>query len=175
MYQTYMWQNILDFSPKARRKKDNKIKWAILYLHIAPALWWEKLTAKNRGLIIIWEISPWAWDPTDEWTCRCRCRCTHSLPQRWIKVSGQLHDPPDLLPGKKHWYTSDRQLCGTQILSGCFGEETTNTLPLPSNEPLFRTCPSRASSFYCLMYSGLRSSSLSVGRSAEIKCPIQLS
>lgn len=118
---------------------------------------------RNRGLIIAWESSSWTWNPIDEWRCRCmcrcRCRCTHSLPRRWIKMSGQLHDPPDILQNKSSGIRRIGSEWNPDLVCCRLGEETTNTLPLPANEPLFHTCPARASSFYCLIYSGLRTSS----------------
>jgi hypothetical protein len=40
-----------------------------------------------------------------------------------MEVSGQLHAPAALLPGKEPWYPLDRKLGGHQGHSRCSGEE----------------------------------------------------
>jgi hypothetical protein len=49
-------------------------------------------------------------------------------------VSGQLHAPVTLPPGKSPWYPLGRRLVGPQSRSGCGGEEK-NSQPLPGLEP----------------------------------------
>jgi hypothetical protein len=51
-----------------------------------------------------------------------------------MEVSGQLHAPAALPPGKVPWYPSDRNLGGPQIRSGHGGEEK-NSQPPPGIEP----------------------------------------
>jgi hypothetical protein len=52
-----------------------------------------------------------------------------------MEVSGQLHAPAALPPGKKSpWYPLDMKLCGPQSRSGRGGEEK-NSQPLPGIEP----------------------------------------
>jgi hypothetical protein len=40
-----------------------------------------------------------------------------------VEVSGQLHAPDALPPGKEPWYPLDRRLSGRQSRSGRCGEE----------------------------------------------------
>jgi hypothetical protein len=54
-----------------------------------------------------------------------------------MEVSGQLHVPAALPPGRSPRYPLDRRLGGLQNRSGCCGIEK-NPLPLPGIEP--RTC-----------------------------------
>jgi hypothetical protein len=49
-------------------------------------------------------------------------------------MSGQLHGPAALPPGKDPWYSLDRGLGGPQIRSGRGGEER-NSHPLQGFEP----------------------------------------
>jgi len=56
---------------------------------------------------------------------------THCLPHHWMDVSGQLHSPVALSPGKDNLYSLDRKLGGPR--SGRGGEEK-NRQPLPSIE-----------------------------------------
>jgi hypothetical protein len=51
-----------------------------------------------------------------------------------MEVSGQLHAPATLPPGKSPWYPLDRRLGGPQSRSG-FGGEEKNSQPLPGLEP----------------------------------------
>jgi hypothetical protein len=51
-----------------------------------------------------------------------------------MEVSGQLHAPAALLPGKKPWYPLDARLGGPQSMSGRGGEEKNSQL-LPGLEP----------------------------------------
>jgi hypothetical protein len=46
-----------------------------------------------------------------------------------MEVSGQLHVPAALPPGKKPWYPLDRRLGGPQSLSGHAGEKISKPLP----------------------------------------------
>jgi hypothetical protein len=50
-----------------------------------------------------------------------------------MEVSGQLHTPAALTPGKKPWYPLDRRLRGSQRRSGRGGEEK-NSQPPPEIE-----------------------------------------
>jgi hypothetical protein len=50
-----------------------------------------------------------------------------------MEVSGQLHAPAALPPGKEPQYTLDTRLSGPQSLSGHGGEEK-NSQPLPGLE-----------------------------------------
>jgi hypothetical protein len=51
-------------------------------------------------------------------------RYTFSSPRHWLEVSGQLHAPAALLPGKEPpHYPLDRRLGGPQSRSGRRGEE----------------------------------------------------
>jgi hypothetical protein len=50
-----------------------------------------------------------------------------------MEVSGQLHAPAALIPGKAPLYLLDRRLGGPQSRSGCCGEE--ENLALPGIEP----------------------------------------
>jgi hypothetical protein len=52
-----------------------------------------------------------------------------------MKVSGQLHAPAALPPGKSSWYPLDRRLGGAQNRSGRDGEEKNFQLP-PGIEPV---------------------------------------
>jgi hypothetical protein len=52
-----------------------------------------------------------------------------------MEVSGQLHAPPALLPGKSLWYPLDRRLGGPQSHSGHGGDEEKNSQSLPGIEP----------------------------------------
>jgi hypothetical protein len=52
-----------------------------------------------------------------------------------MKMSGQLHDPAALLPGKQPRYPLDRRLGGPQSWSGRGGEEKTS-LTTGSRNPL---------------------------------------
>jgi hypothetical protein len=51
-----------------------------------------------------------------------------------MDVSGQLHAPAALPPGKEPWYPLDRRLGGSQSRSGRGGEEK-NSQQLPVLEP----------------------------------------
>jgi hypothetical protein len=51
-----------------------------------------------------------------------------------MAVSGQLHAPASLPPGKSLWYTLHKRLGGPQSQSGRGGEEE-NSQPLPGLEP----------------------------------------
>jgi hypothetical protein len=55
-------------------------------------------------------------------------------PRHYMEVSGQLHAPAALPPGKSPWYPLDRRLGGPQSHSGSGGEEK-NSLPSPGIEP----------------------------------------
>jgi hypothetical protein len=50
-----------------------------------------------------------------------------------MEVSGQLHAPAALPPGKEPWYPLDRRLDGPPIRSGRGGEEK-NSQPPPGIE-----------------------------------------
>jgi hypothetical protein len=50
-----------------------------------------------------------------------------------MEVSGQLHAPAALPPGKEPWYPLDRRLGGPQSRSGRGGEEK-NSQPPPETE-----------------------------------------
>jgi hypothetical protein len=51
-----------------------------------------------------------------------------------MEVSGQLHTPVALPPGKEHWYQLDRRLGGPQSRSGRGGEEK-NSQPRRESNP----------------------------------------
>jgi hypothetical protein len=51
-----------------------------------------------------------------------------------MEVSGQLHAPAALLPGKEPWYPLDRRLGGAQSRSGRGAEEKNSQRP-PGIEP----------------------------------------
>jgi hypothetical protein len=51
-----------------------------------------------------------------------------------MEVSGQLHVPAALPPGKELWYPLDRRLDGPQSRSGCGGEEK-NSQPRRESNP----------------------------------------
>jgi hypothetical protein len=51
-----------------------------------------------------------------------------------MEVSGQLHAPAALPPGKRPWYPLDRRLGGPQSRSGRGGEEK-NSQPPPESNP----------------------------------------
>jgi hypothetical protein len=51
-----------------------------------------------------------------------------------MEVSGQLHTPAALPPGKGPWYPMDRRLGGPQNRSGRGGEEQNSRTP-PGIEP----------------------------------------
>jgi hypothetical protein len=51
-----------------------------------------------------------------------------------MEVSGQLHAPAALPPGKDPWYPLGRRLGGTQSRSGR-GDEEKNSQPLPAMQP----------------------------------------
>jgi hypothetical protein len=59
---------------------------------------------------------------------------THSLALHLDGVSGQLHAPDVLPPGKSPWYPMHKRLGGHQSRSGHGGEEK-NSQPLPRLEP----------------------------------------
>jgi hypothetical protein len=50
-----------------------------------------------------------------------------------MEVSGQLHAPAALPPGKSPWYPLDRRLGGPQSRSGYGGEEKNSQTPRESN------------------------------------------
>jgi hypothetical protein len=60
-----------------------------------------------------------------------------------MEVSGQLHVPAALPPGKSPWYPLDRKLGGPQSRSGRGGEEK-NSQPPPGMEPLNPHRPARS-------------------------------
>jgi hypothetical protein len=62
-----------------------------------------------------------------------------------MEVSGQLHIPAALSPGKDPWYPLDRRVGGPQSLSGRGGEEK-NFQPLPGLEPPYH--PARSPALY---------------------------
>jgi len=45
-----------------------------------------------------------------------------------MEVSGQLHTPAALSPGRSPWYPMDRRLGGPQSWAGCSGEEKNSQL-----------------------------------------------
>jgi hypothetical protein len=60
-----------------------------------------------------------------------------------MEVSGQLHAPAALPPGKEPWYPLDRRLGGPQSCSGHGGEEKNSQSP-PRIEPQNPDCPARS-------------------------------
>jgi hypothetical protein len=62
-----------------------------------------------------------------------------------MEVSGQLHAPAALPPGKEPWYPLVRRLAGPHSRSGRGGEEK-NSQPLPGLEPLYH--PARTPALY---------------------------
>jgi hypothetical protein len=69
-----------------------------------------------------------------------------------MEVSGQIHDPAALPPGKEHRYPIDRRLGGPQSRSGR-GDEEKNSQPLPGLKPRSDS-PARSQSLYRLSYPG---------------------
>jgi hypothetical protein len=49
-------------------------------------------------------------------------------PQHEVEVSGKLHVPADLPPGKDHRYPLDRKVGGPQSLCGCGGNNLNKSL-----------------------------------------------
>jgi hypothetical protein len=68
-------------------------------------------------------------------------------------VSGQLHAPAALPPGKDPWNPLDRRLGGPQNRSGHGGEEK-NSQPTPGIEPSNPDRPARSPALYRLSYHG---------------------
>jgi hypothetical protein len=52
-----------------------------------------------------------------------------------MEVSGQLHAPATLLPGKKPRHPLDRRLGGSQSRSGRGGEEKNSPFPCKESNP----------------------------------------
>jgi hypothetical protein len=61
----------------------------------------------------------------------------HSWPRHYMEVSGQLHVPAALLPGKHAPVPSDRKIGGPQSRSGCRGVEK-NISPRGNRIPAFQ-------------------------------------
>jgi hypothetical protein len=70
-----------------------------------------------------------------------------------MEVSGQLHAPAALPPGKSLWYPLDRRLGGPQSRSGRGGEEKNPQLP-PGIEHYNPDRPARSPALYRLSYHG---------------------
>jgi hypothetical protein len=70
-----------------------------------------------------------------------------------MEVSGQLHDPAALHPGKEPLVPLDRRLGGPQSRSGRGGEEK-NSQPQSGIEPQNPDCPARSPALYWLSYHG---------------------
>jgi hypothetical protein len=70
-----------------------------------------------------------------------------------MEVSGQLHAPAALPPGKSPWYPLDRRLGGPQSRSGRGGLEKNTQLP-PGIEPQNPDRPARSPALYRLSYYG---------------------
>jgi hypothetical protein len=68
-------------------------------------------------------------------------------------MSGKLHAPVALPPGKKPRYPLDRRLGGPQSRSGRGGEEK-NSQPAPGIEPWNPDRPARSLALYWLSYHG---------------------
>jgi hypothetical protein len=83
-----------------------------------------------------------------EWMYRPR----FSWPRHKLEVSGQLHAPAALPPGKKPQYPLDRWLGGPQSRSG--NMEKWKFLPLPGPELRPPGRPARSHSLYRLRYPG---------------------
>jgi hypothetical protein len=58
-----------------------------------------------------------------------------------MEVSGQLHGPAALPPGKERQYSLDRMLGGPQSRSGCGGEEIPNVITV------FKSVPARLAGY----------------------------
>jgi hypothetical protein len=79
---------------------------------------------------------------------------THSWPRHWMEVSGQLHAPAALLPGKE--YPLNRRLGEPQSRSWRGGEEK-NSQPLPGlesaiNQPVIQRCTTELWLPVCELY-----------------------
>jgi hypothetical protein len=70
-----------------------------------------------------------------------------------MEVSGQLHGPAALPPGKEPWFPLDRRLGGPQSRSGRGGEEK-NSQPPSGIEPQNPSRPARSLALYRLSYHG---------------------
>jgi hypothetical protein len=94
---------------------------------------------------------------------------TFFWPWHYLEVSGQLHAPIALPPGKELWYPLDRRLDGSQSWSG--RREKRNFLTLPGLElrPLDR--PACSQSLYRLHYPGCRIKPLLILPSNNPLCP----
>jgi hypothetical protein len=68
-----------------------------------------------------------------------------------MEVSGQLHTPTILPPGKSLWYPLDRRLGGPQSRSGRGGEEK-NSQPTPGIELENPDRPAHSPVLYWLSY-----------------------
>jgi hypothetical protein len=79
-------------------------------------------------------------------------RLTFSKPQRWLKVSGQLHAPAALTPRKEPRYQLDRRMGGPQSQSGQHGEGKSFILLGLELRPLSH--PARGQLMYRLRYFG---------------------
>jgi hypothetical protein len=70
-----------------------------------------------------------------------------------MEMSGQLHAPAALPPGKSPWNPLDRRLDGSQSRSGR-GAEEKNSQPPPGIEPQNPDRPARSPALYRLSYPG---------------------
>jgi hypothetical protein len=86
-----------------------------------------------------------------------------------MEVSGQLHAPAALPPGKSPWYPLDRRLGGPQSRSGRGGEEKNFLLP-PGTEPFFFEVPPLASDALLATLHPLLESVLQTVDDFEISC-----
>jgi hypothetical protein len=78
----------------------------------------------------IFQLSTTPWRRIGEWSYSS----IHSFPLHWMEVSGQLHAPTVLPPGKGLWYPLCRRLGGPQSRSSRGGKEK-NSQPLLEIEP----------------------------------------
>jgi hypothetical protein len=71
-------------------------------------------------------------------------RSTFSWTRQYLEVSGQLHAPAALLPGKRPRYPFYKRLIGPQSRSGRYGEVKIFTLPgLELRPPVVQSVASR--------------------------------
>jgi hypothetical protein len=89
----------------------------LLSFKAVPVLFFFNWASRHEGVLGEWGIAPIIlW------------------PRYLMEVSGQLHTPVALSPGKKNpWYRLDRRLGGPQSRSGRGGEEI-NSQPPPEIE-----------------------------------------
>jgi hypothetical protein len=142
-FNAWFWNVQNSWTFKYEETRSNYVP--VPYVHYTK---WLKKKVKLSLCLLIKHYAMKTYRGVDEY-----CRFTFSWPRHKLEVSGQLHAPAALLPGKSSRYPFYRRLGGPQSRSGRYGEvKLFNLRGLELPPPPNRLA--RSQSLYRLSYPG---------------------